>query len=161
MLSKFINRQYIGFIISLIAMSVAIFIFREMFLFSKVYYPSEWIKDVPRYLMPPWILIWCTLPVVVFPNTSAKKLLLFGLVITLAPLAAVITDCIESDYNDFLEALMNTIFHYFFVLIMIGVNLFIPISFYLAANIFIFLAKNRKTWWSGIEDFLDQYEKKK
>ncbi|MBC7751709.1 MAG: hypothetical protein H7Z73_08310 [Candidatus Saccharibacteria bacterium] len=117
-------------------------------------------KALPSYLMPPWILFWSLVPAALIPKITPKSMILFYIVIVIAPLSAVIPYFIKlliAD-GDFLNALVNSAFNWFFV---IAFYLSIPVIVLMSLTSLIHIVQTRKTWWSGIEDFLDQYEKKK
>ncbi len=161
MLRKYLDRQYIGFIVSLIAMNIVVLLFRDMFLFSKGgHHLPSWIKDLPHYLMPPWIFVWCLIPAALIPKITPKSMILFSTVIVIAPLSAVIPYFIKLFLaeGDFVSALVNSAFNWFFV---IAFYLSIPVMVLITLLSFIYIVQTRKVWWNDFEDFLDHFEKEK
>ena len=153
MLRKYLDRQYIGFVISLIALSTVIFIFRDIFLFTKgsVSFPA-WMSSSISFYSPKLFTFLCLLPAAFIPKITSKSIILFLKVIAIAPMPTFILLSIDAlpHYNGgFQNFLIGFGLSYLFVVVW---DLLAPAIILVILRIAITILQTRKIWWTWIQD---------
>jgi len=117
------NRNQLALGISIVALSVAMVVWVELFTFSKVVHLPQWADALPWPIFAPsFLVLFCLIPAAFGTDTfkSAYKAIIFSLLV--CPLAAVVAYALNPlNQTRFLPA--NALFNYFWV---IGFHCLIP-----------------------------------
>jgi len=118
-----LNLQSVGFVISLLMLSLAIVIWSDLFLFSKIVHLPEWAEILPNPIdAPKYITFLCLIPVVFAAKNLVNATASTSKVIFLASLAALPGYALNTTVLD-MRLLFNLAFHYFWI---IGFHCLLP-----------------------------------
>ena len=109
------QRNRIAFFASLIMLSFAMIICRDMFLFAKFIRLTEWSKSLPFLFKLPSVdmVIICLLPVALFTDSFSFAFASVVICVLLSPLVPVITWMTTISYHP----LVNGIYNYLFIVL--------------------------------------------
>jgi len=135
-----LNRNQLALGISIVALSVAMVVWVDLFIFSKVVHLPQWADALPWPIFAPSFLVFfCLIPAAFGPDSfkSACHAIIFSLLVS--PIAAVIAYAVNPLYQDrFLPA--NALFNYFWV---IGFHCLAPAMLLLAVRAIVYFTRQR------------------
>jgi len=133
-----LNRNQLALGISIVALSVAMVVWVDLFIFSKVVHLPQWADALPLpILAPSFLVFFCLIPAAFGPDSfkSACHAIIFSLLV--CPIAAVISYAVNPLYQDwFLPA--NALFNYFWV---IGFHCLVPAMLLLAVRAIVYFTR--------------------
>lgn len=135
-----LNRNQLALSASIVALSVAMVVWVDLFTFSKVVHLPQWADALPWPIFTPsFLALVCLVPAAFGTDAfaSACKAVIFSLMVS--PLAAVVACALNPFYQDrFLPA--NAVFNYFWV---IGFHCLIPAVLLLAVRAILYFTRKR------------------
>ncbi len=129
-----IKSTVLGFLLSLLFLGSLIVVRPEWFLFYKsASYPIWMIKYLPRTIsLQSFLVFLALLPVVIAAIDFRRAAYAVLLVVSIAPVAALLVYVLESYHRQtVLNLVANLVFHYFWI---VGFHLLMPTVFLLAAR---------------------------
>ncbi len=109
-----INRNRVAFFVSLIMLSVAMILWRDMFLFAKSAPVPKWSYFLPYpFILTSDIVFVCLLPVAFLVNRFRFACASVMMCVLLSPLVSVITWMTTISYTP----LLNGIYNYLFIIL--------------------------------------------
>ena len=121
--SKKINIDLLVLIVSIVALSSAVAIWSDLFLFSKSVRLPEWTNILPSPInVPLYIAFVCLIPVALVPNTLKKATVAITKTILLSPIFALFLYAADTKHQDS-YLVPNLLFDYFWV---VGFNCLLP-----------------------------------
>ena len=135
-----LNRNQLALSASVIALSVAMVVWADLFTFSKVVQLPQWAKALPWPMFAPSFLAFaCLIPAAFGTDTFANACKAVTFSVLGCPLAAVVVYALNPLYQDrFLPA--NVLFNYFWV---IGFHCLIPALLLVAARAIFYFTRQR------------------
>ncbi|MGN7917685.1 hypothetical protein [Lysobacter sp. 22409] len=114
------KRNTVGFLLSLSALSIAVFVFRDIYLFSKVSIRPDWAQFLPTWLgVSDFIGLLCLAPAALMPERLKSVAAALAKCVFLAPLPVLI---VYSNDHAHSGLWMNLLFNYGWV----GLHCLIP-----------------------------------
>jgi len=114
------TRNTIGFLLSLPALSIAVFVLRDIYLFSKVSIRPDWAGFLPTWLgVSDFIGLCCLVPAALLPERLRSAAAALAKCVALAPLPVLI---VYSNDHAHSGLWMNLLFNYGWV----GLQCLIP-----------------------------------
>ncbi|ALN64899.1 putative membrane protein [Lysobacter antibioticus] len=114
------KRNTVGFLLSLLALSVAVIVFRDSYLFSKVSIRPPWAEFLPGWLgVSDFIGLLCLAPAALLPERLKSAAAALATCVLLAPVPVLIA---YSNYHAHAIVWMSLLFDYCWV----GLHCLIP-----------------------------------
>lgn len=135
-----LNRNQLALGISIVALTVVMIVWVDLFTFSKAVHLPQWADALPWPIFAPSFLVFFSLIPAAFGTdtfANAYKAIIFSLLV--CPLAAVVAYALNPLYQTrFLPA--NALFNYFWV---IGFHCLVPAMVLLAVRAIVYFTRQR------------------